>query len=248
MELSDEALVLACRRGDTSAWEALVRRYQRLAYAIPRRAGLDREQSADVCQRVFVILVEKIDQIEQPARIGAWLATAAKHETWRVSRREQVAGAMKHLEAENQPAEEPLADTLLPDEALLLFHLRNSFEALKPRQRLEALLHFDSLRTPQPVGLRSGQPIERRLLFTASELSVDLRITPSGALWSLVGQVLGPSTGAGQVVLASQADTAEAVLNELSEFTLPPVPAGDYTLTLRLTGIEVDVGRLQVGS
>lgn len=119
MELSDEALVLACRRGDTSAWEALVSRYQRLAYAIPRRAGLDREQSADVCQRVFVILVEKIDQIEQPARIGAWLATAAKHETWRISRREQAAGAMKHLTGDDQFAEGPVADTFLPDEELL---------------------------------------------------------------------------------------------------------------------------------
>jgi RNA polymerase sigma factor (sigma-70 family) len=119
MELSDEALVLACRRGDASAWEALVVRYQRLVYAIPRRAGLDQDQSADVCQRVFAILVEKIDQIEQPARIGAWLATAAKRETWRINQREQAAGAAKHLAGENQPAEESFADTFLPGEELV---------------------------------------------------------------------------------------------------------------------------------
>jgi RNA polymerase sigma factor (sigma-70 family) len=119
MELSDEALVLACRRGDASAWEALVGRYQRLVYAIPRRAGLDRDQSADVCQRVFAILVEKIDQIEQPTRIGAWLATAAKRESWRISQREQTSIATKHLATENQPGEEPLDDMLLPDEELL---------------------------------------------------------------------------------------------------------------------------------
>jgi RNA polymerase sigma factor (sigma-70 family) len=119
MELSDEALVLACRRGEPSAWEALVRRYERLVYAIPRRAGLDREQAADVCQRTFAVLVEKLEQIEQPARVGAWLATAAKRETWRVSRREQVAGAMQNPMAEGQPGEEALADALLPEEELV---------------------------------------------------------------------------------------------------------------------------------
>jgi RNA polymerase sigma factor (sigma-70 family) len=119
MELSDEALVLACRRGDPSAWETLVGRYHRLVFAIPRRAGLDREQSADVCQRTFAILVEKIDQIEQPARIAAWLATAAKRETWRVSRREQAAGTARHPADEGQFPEEPLADTALPEEELV---------------------------------------------------------------------------------------------------------------------------------
>jgi RNA polymerase sigma factor (sigma-70 family) len=110
MELSDEALVLACRRGDASAWEMLVGRYHRLVYAIPRRAGLDSEQSADVCQRTFAILVEKIDQIEQPARIAAWLATAAKRETWRISRREQAAGTTRYSTADSQFAEEAPAD------------------------------------------------------------------------------------------------------------------------------------------
>jgi RNA polymerase sigma factor (sigma-70 family) len=119
MELSDEALVLACRRGDTSAWEALVRRYERLVYAIPRRAGLDREQSADVCQRTFAVLVEKIDQIEQPARIGAWLATAAKRETWRISRREQAAGMTQYSAPGSEIAEEAVADSLPLEEELV---------------------------------------------------------------------------------------------------------------------------------
>ncbi|HYN88511.1 MAG TPA: hypothetical protein VER55_08265, partial [Ardenticatenaceae bacterium] len=71
MESSDEALVLACRRGDAAAWEALVRRYQRLIYTIPRRAGLDEEQAADIFQRVFEKLVAKLHEIEQPDRVKA---------------------------------------------------------------------------------------------------------------------------------------------------------------------------------
>ena len=119
MELSDEALVLACRRGDATAWEALVERYYRLVYTIPRRAGLDREQAADVCQRTFATLFEKIEQIEQPARVGAWLATAAKREAWRISRREYSAGANAVPVVESQSAEEAVADGLLPEEELV---------------------------------------------------------------------------------------------------------------------------------
>src|SRR3546814_14824551 len=59
MELSDEVLVLACRRGDAVAWEALSARYRGLIYTIGRRAGLGREQAADVCQNVFAIRSEE---------------------------------------------------------------------------------------------------------------------------------------------------------------------------------------------
>lgn len=91
MEPNDEALVQDCRRGDAAAWEALVMRYQRLVYAIARRAGLDNDQSAEAFQNVFVALVEHLDRIEQPARVGAWLATAARYEALRVRRRIRAA-------------------------------------------------------------------------------------------------------------------------------------------------------------
>jgi hypothetical protein len=155
----------------------------------------------------------------------------------------RVVAAMRQSAAwEEEPSEEVLA------RAVSLFRPQSSSGALNPLQRLQALLSFDSLLMPQPVGLRSGQSPERQLLFTAGQLSIDLRIISSGTLWSLAGQVLGPSTGSGQVALAGSAASAKAALNELSEFTLPPVPAGDYTLTLRLDDIEIEVERLQVGS
>src|SRR6266478_3587183 len=64
--ITDRELLLACRSGDESAWEALVQRYQRLIYAIPRRAGLNDDQAADVFQEVFTTLFQKLDGIDQP--------------------------------------------------------------------------------------------------------------------------------------------------------------------------------------
>lgn len=82
----DARLVRLCRKGDQSAWEEIVDKYQRLINTIPRRAGLNEEQAADVFQEVFVTLLEKIDAIEQPDKLRAWLVTVAKFKTWQTVR------------------------------------------------------------------------------------------------------------------------------------------------------------------
>jgi RNA polymerase sigma factor (sigma-70 family) len=94
MKRTDAELLRDCRRGQETAWEVLVKRYQRLIYAIPRRAGLDEDQAAEIFQEVFAALLEKLDGIEQPERLHAWLVTTAKRKTWRfISRRKAAAVA-----------------------------------------------------------------------------------------------------------------------------------------------------------
>lgn len=83
---SDADLVKRCQKGDQAAWNELVDRYQRLIFAIPRRAGLSDEQAQDVFQDVFVTLFEKLDEIERPERIRSWIVTTAKFKTWAVVR------------------------------------------------------------------------------------------------------------------------------------------------------------------
>ena len=115
---SDAALVKRCRRGDQTAWDELVDRYQRLIYAIPRRAGLSEEQASDVFQEVFLTLVEKIDEIQQPDKIRSWMVTTAKFKTWGLIRGSKGLHSPDTTEEmENEMAsiadESPLADDLL---------------------------------------------------------------------------------------------------------------------------------------
>ena len=86
IETADAALIGECRAGNQGAWDELVARYQRLIYAIPRRAGLTEEQAADVFQDVFLTLFEKLDDIQQPEKIRSWIVTTAKFKTWAVVR------------------------------------------------------------------------------------------------------------------------------------------------------------------
>jgi len=122
MQLSDSQLLLACRRGDESAWESLVQRYQRLIYAIPRRAGLDDDQGAEVFQEVFTTLFKKLNDIEDPARLHAWLVTTARRKTWRLISKENSWQQYSQSEEQDDSLDEleKIADeALLPDEVLL---------------------------------------------------------------------------------------------------------------------------------
>jgi RNA polymerase sigma factor (sigma-70 family) len=116
---SDLQLVLACRRGDQLAWEKLIRRYQRLIYAIPIRAGLDEDQAAEIFQDVFTTLFQKLNDIEEPEKLHAWLVTTARRKTWRIIT--QSHGAPRSsTEVREQEASTIRDETPLPDEQLLI--------------------------------------------------------------------------------------------------------------------------------
>jgi RNA polymerase sigma factor (sigma-70 family) len=118
IQRSDAELVRACRDGSQSAWDDLVARYQRLIYAIPRRAGLTDDQAADVFQEVFLTLFEKIDELEQPEKVRSWIVTTAKFKTWgavRASKGFYSRETEEEMEQEmsNLADQTPLADEVL---------------------------------------------------------------------------------------------------------------------------------------
>ncbi|NJN53006.1 MAG: sigma-70 family RNA polymerase sigma factor [Gammaproteobacteria bacterium] len=81
--MADDELVRRCRAGDAAAWSTLVRRYQRLVYTVPRRAGLSDDDAADVFQVCFQRLLEHLDRLNDGSRVRAWLVTTAKRESLR---------------------------------------------------------------------------------------------------------------------------------------------------------------------
>jgi RNA polymerase sigma factor (sigma-70 family) len=118
MALSDEELLRGCRRGEEAAWETLVRRYQRLVYSIPRRAGLDDDAAADVFQDVFATLLQNVESIEQPSRLHAWLVTTARRKTWVAVRRSRSTQPLYGDEGDEGEAASIPDEQMLPDEVL----------------------------------------------------------------------------------------------------------------------------------
>lgn len=149
MQPTDKELLIACRRGDESSWEALVNRYQRLIYAIPRRAGLTDDQAAEVFQSVFLTLFEKVNEINDPDRLHAWLVTTTRRKTWRLLMRERSLQAVRG--DDSTAVDEALAsavdDEPLPDERLIRLEeqhrIRVALASLDERcQRLLVMLYY----------------------------------------------------------------------------------------------------------
>jgi len=119
-----------------------------------------------------------------------------------------------------------------------------TISAAPDRPRLiRAVLRFDSARLAAPIGRRAGPTGERQLLFSAEQFHLDLRMIPADGLVAVAGQVLGASVG-GQVELHSAEVSVHAMLNDMSEFVLPAIPPGVYSLNLRIDDLEVEIAGL----
>jgi RNA polymerase sigma factor (sigma-70 family) len=112
-------LVERARDGDVGAWNALVDRFAGLVWAIARRHRLSASDAADVSQTTWLRLVEHLDRIEDPERVGGWLAATARHEAVRVFRlsgRGLPPTVEHHIELRLAENEAPVDADLLSDE------------------------------------------------------------------------------------------------------------------------------------
>jgi RNA polymerase sigma factor (sigma-70 family) len=79
-------LVRAAADGDAKAWQALVTRFSGLIWSVVRAYRLGNADAADVFQTTWLRLAEYLHRLDNPARVGAWLATTARRESLRVAR------------------------------------------------------------------------------------------------------------------------------------------------------------------
>ena len=164
MEDSDVQLVLACRRGDQLAWEKLIRRYQRLIYAIPLRAGLDEDHAAEIFQDVFTTLFEKLKDLEQPEKLQAWLVTTTRRKTLHAISKAQVQQSHSNTDEEQYLATSIRDEAPLPDEQLLILEeqhrIRTALSSLDERCKtlLEMLFYVSDPPSYADIATSLGLP------------------------------------------------------------------------------------------
>ncbi|HSL46878.1 MAG TPA: zf-HC2 domain-containing protein [Anaerolineales bacterium] len=179
--------------------------------------------------------------LDQRVDLEAHLAGCAQC-SGELAQLERLIGLMRSDASQNAPS-------ALIDRAIHLFESKKSkfLTSSDLRSRVLAVLHFDSKSLTPASGVRSAKPGARQLLFSTGVNEIDLRIEPSDQAWRISGQILGVETVSGTAILQGVAGNSEAALNELSEFTLPPVQAGIYRLILDLTDVEVEIDEIRVG-
>jgi RNA polymerase sigma factor (sigma-70 family) len=76
-------LIGAANSGDEVAWAAIVDRFNGLVWSTVRSYRLAQSDAGDVAQTTWLRLIENLDRIKDPERLGAWLATTARRECLR---------------------------------------------------------------------------------------------------------------------------------------------------------------------
>jgi RNA polymerase sigma-70 factor (ECF subfamily) len=84
---SDGALVTAAKCGDTHAFEELVDRYKRKAFATALRITNNREDAEDVVQESFHKAFRHLAKFEERARFSTWLTRIVLNEALMLLRR-----------------------------------------------------------------------------------------------------------------------------------------------------------------
>jgi RNA polymerase sigma factor (sigma-70 family) len=138
------ALVVRASEGDPGAWNQIVERYGPLVWSICARFQLNSQDSEDVGQNVWLLLVEQLGKLREPAALPGWLATTTHRECLRVvtaARRSGQRGTRL------DDALQFVDDTVIDEEILMAERnagLRAAFAELPPRcQQMLAMLISD---------------------------------------------------------------------------------------------------------
>jgi len=160
----DARLVGRCLEGDARAWSALVRRHERLVYAVARSYRLPDADAGDVFQEVFAALVRGLPRLRDARTLVRWLAST----TDRIARAAALRGRRERalgLSGSEAPQDDIAADALgvgadleqLEEQALVRLALLALPEGC--RRLLEALYYEEPTPSYAAIAGRLRLPI-----------------------------------------------------------------------------------------
>ena len=109
---ADQVLVRAVLRGELSAFDRLVERYQRRAVAVAYRLLNNREDALEVTQDALLKAYDKLGTLSQPERFGSWLLRIVSNLALN-RRRSRALRKAASLDGDNQDRER--SELNLPD-------------------------------------------------------------------------------------------------------------------------------------
>src|SRR6476620_3400303 len=154
------ALVTRAAGDDQQAWDELIERYAPLVWAICTRYRLSNHDIEDVGQSVWLLLVEQLGKLREPAALPGWLATTTARECLRV-----VTAASKAERLGTGLDDSVLfVDDAVIDEEILVAErnaaLRAAFAELPPRcQQLLSMLLSDPPHSYADIHAELGIPV-----------------------------------------------------------------------------------------
>jgi RNA polymerase sigma-70 factor (ECF subfamily) len=154
MTESDATLVGRARQGSSEAFEALVRRHLKGAYAVALAQLGEPADAEDVCQDAFVTALKRLDDCRKPDQFGPWLYAIVRNRAHDHRRRRAVREALPldaalHASGGPDPHRETERSELRDD-------LVGAMQGLTATQREVVLLHDFEGWSHKEIGDRLG--------------------------------------------------------------------------------------------
>jgi RNA polymerase sigma factor (sigma-70 family) len=154
------ALVVRAAEGDEGAWYEIIERYAPLLWSICTRFQLSHHDRDDVAQTVWMLLVEQLGKLREPAALAGWLAVTTQRECLRVV---TAARKSERLGTRLDDAMQFVDDAVIEQEMLTAERnacLRAAFAELSPQcQRLLAILLSDPPLSYAEISETLGIPV-----------------------------------------------------------------------------------------
>ncbi len=132
--------VRAAAMGNTVAWTALVHQFSGLVWAVLRSQGLSHSDAEDAFQTTWMRLYEHAGRLDDPERVGLWLAKTARNEALHLLRRSRRETPLDlrgdDVVAPVEPLEEPPGLTVEQADRVLW----EAFDALRPLCKIVLVL------------------------------------------------------------------------------------------------------------
>lgn len=201
---TDETLVLRAQKGDTGAFDELVRRYTSIVYRILYKILRHDEDTQDALQDTFVSAYRALPRFRQDARFSTWIYRIATNAALMKARARKT-----NLVSLDHPTEDPDAQnawelpdwSATPDEEIMTSETRrimeDAIQALPPEQRAAFVLHdiqdLSSAETAQAMGITVSavnSRLHRARVFLRDRIGRHLNVTDAELWRKLEGRVL----------------------------------------------------------
>lgn len=169
---ADAVLVRQCLAGDSRAFDALVRKYEKPLYHLALRMTRDRDDAMDIVQGVFVKVYQKLDSYDDKHEFFSWIYRITINEsinfTNRAKRNEEYQSGESVVLAPTQEATrsaEALSEEII-----------EAIEMLKPDYRMVIVLkHYHDFSYQEMAEVLSvPEKTVKSRLFTARQQLKDI--------------------------------------------------------------------------
>jgi RNA polymerase sigma-70 factor, ECF subfamily len=133
--MADErGLVLRAQSGDREAFDLLLREISPPLLRYVTRVTADAALAEDIVQETLIVIVRKIQWLDDPSLFRAWAYRIASRETFRVLRKRRAVIF--------EPIGEDFSSNVTPVDPWLTERLTTSLERLSPASRAVLTLHY----------------------------------------------------------------------------------------------------------